>query len=270
MRTRSGVIATVALCVLGLAGCGTAAVPGSPVPGGVEQQAQNPGPQINADPKALISNAAKTTRDELSCKIEAKLEFTGQGGVGVGGWTSTGAFDFKSKRSKVESVMDMGGKKMTMSIVADGEAIYMRTSADGAPAPRWSKTDLKQLEASLGQLGGGANSSQGASSDPMRFIDEIKEIADVTPDGTETVRGVPTTRYTVTVDPGKIPAEDKDTSGIPGDASSSMKLFLDSKGRLARLQMSVSGEGGSMTWDFLDYGVPVKIDIPAPDEVEGN
>lgn len=270
MRTRSGVIATVALCVLGLAGCGTATVPGSPVPGGgVEQQVPNPGGQANADPKALISNAAKTTRDELSCKIEAKLEFAGQGGAGVGGWTSTGAFDFKSKRSKVESVMDMGGKKMmTMSIVADGDAIYMRTSADGAPAPRWSKTDLKELEASLGQLGGGGNSNQGASSDPMRFIDEIKEIADVTPDGTETVRGVLTTRYNVTVDPAKIPAEDKDTSGMPGDASSAMKLFLDSKGRLARLQMSVSG--GSMTWDFLDYGVPVKIDIPAPNEVEGN
>ncbi|MCE7006767.1 hypothetical protein LWC34_28650 [Kibdelosporangium philippinense] len=263
MRTRVGVIVAAALCVLGLAGCGTAAVPGSPLSAGAAGQ------PVNADPKALIANAAKTTRDELSCKVEAKLEFKGQSGLG--GWTSTGAFDFKSKRSKVESVMDMGGKKMTMNILSDGDALYMRTATEGGPAPRWSKTDLKQLEASLGQLGGGTKGG-GVSGDPMRFIDEIKEIADVTPDGTENVRGVATTRYNVTVDPAKIPADDMDTSGIPADASSAMKLFVDSKGRLARFWMSMSGdgEGGSMTWDFYDYGVPVKIDIPAPTEVDGN
>jgi hypothetical protein len=39
----------------------------------------------------------------------------------------------------------------------------------------------------------------------MSFIDEIKEIAIVTPDGSEAIRGVPTTRYNVAVDPGKSP-----------------------------------------------------------------
>jgi hypothetical protein len=277
MRTRLSVVATVVLSVVALAGCGNSAVPGTPLPGSslgtVVTEQKKPDEPAKADPKSLISNAAKTTRDAATCKFEQKIQLQGAGDPAVGAWTSTGELDFKNGRSKVDSVMDMGGQKMRMSILVDGQAMYMRTFADGAPTPKWTKTDLKQLEESLGQLGGGtANGGSNGAGDPMMFIDKIKEIATVTPDGSETIRGVPTTRYNVAVDPAKIPASEKDQSDVPADAASAMKLFVDSQGRLARFQMSMTGDGngGSMSWDFFDYGALVKIDPPAPGEIAGN
>ena len=68
----------------------------------------------------------------------------------------------------------------------------------------------------------------------MSFIDQIKEVATVTPDGTDTVRGVPTTRYNVTIDPAKSPLG----VGEPG----SVKLWTDAKNRLARFQVGISGD----------------------------
>jgi hypothetical protein len=55
------------------------------------------------------------------------------------------------------------------------------------------------------RLSGSSSGGQSPGRDPMSFIDEIKEIAIVTPDGSEAIRGVPTTRYNVAVDPGKSP-----------------------------------------------------------------
>ncbi|ALG07213.1 hypothetical protein AOZ06_10025 [Kibdelosporangium phytohabitans] len=261
----------VALSVLAVAGCERSAVSGSPQPQSgatvTQQEAPKPDSPSNADPKSLIASAAKTTRSELSCKFESKMELAGEAGPGVVGWTSTGEIDFKNNRSKIDSVMDMGGKKTTMIILNDGNTVYMKTSIEGAPAAKWSKVDLKQLPSSLGELG--SVGGQSAGSDPMVFIDKVKEIADVTPDGSETIRGVPTTRYKVTLDPAKLPADQKDDTEI---SSGAIKLFLDSKGRLARIQISMSADdaGGSMNWDFFEYGAPVKVEVPPADQIEGN
>ncbi|MBP2320090.1 hypothetical protein JOF56_000475 [Kibdelosporangium banguiense] len=268
MRTRLGVLTVVAVSVLALAGCQQAAVSGSPQPGngsaGADAQPPaKPDSQPSADPKALISNAAKTTRESTSCKFEWKAEAKAGGDTGVGFWTSTGAMDFKNNRSTIESVMDMGGPKMKLAIISDGTTIYVRTVADGAPPSAWKKMDIGELEQSLGQLGGDGGAAGGGRSpgrDPMSFIDEIKEVATVTPDGSDTVRGVPTTRYIVTVDPAKSPLG----AGEPG----SVKLWTDAKNRLARFQVGISGDG-TIIADFFAYDEPVKIDVPAADEVEG-
>jgi hypothetical protein len=210
MRTRLSVLTAVTASVLALAGCQQSAVPGSPQQenGSPATAAQQPAKPDRPDPKALISNAAKTTRESTSCKFEWKAEIKAGGETGVGLWTSTGAMDFRKNRSTIESTMDLGGgPKMKLAIISDGTTVYMRSAMDGIPAPAWKKMDIKELEQSLGQLGGGGSGGGGQSPgrDPMSFIDEIKEIATVTPDGSETIRGVPTTRYNVAVDPGKSP-----------------------------------------------------------------
>jgi hypothetical protein len=271
MRVRLSLIAAVALSALTLAGCEKSAVPGVPAPagggGGGAPAAAAPQNKQDApaqsDPKMLISNAAKTTRESSSCKFEWKLDAKGGGDTGLGVWTSTGAMDFKANRSKIDSVLGVGDQKMTMSIISDGSTIYMRTVTAGATAEPWEKMDTKELEAQLGQLGGGAAAGKGESPgrDPMSFIDQIKEFATVTPDGSEDIKGVPTTRYKATVDPSKLPAAE-------GGGEGSMKLWLDAKNRLVRFQVGVSGDG-SMTADFFDYDSPVKIDVPAPSEIQG-
>jgi hypothetical protein len=269
MRTRLSVLTAVAASVLALAACQQSAVPGSPQQEGAgpagtgAQQPGKPDSAPNSDPKSLISNAAKTTRESTSCKFEWKAEIKAGGDIGVGLWTSTGAMDFKKNRSTIESAMDLGGPKIKLAIISDGTTIYMRSVTEGAPAPAWKKMDTKELEQSLGQLGGAGSGSAGQSPgrDPMSFIDEIKEVATVTPDGAETIRGVPTTRYNVAVDPGKSP--------LGAGEAGSVKLWTDAKNRLARFQIGISGDG-TITADFFAYDEPVTIDVPAASEVEGN
>jgi hypothetical protein len=263
MRTRLSVLTAVTASVLTLAGCQQSAVPGSPQQeNGSSATAVQQTDAPDTDPKALISNAAKTTRESTSCKFEWKAEIKAGGDIGVGLWTSTGAMDFKKNRSTIESSMDLGGgPKMKLAIISDGTTVYMRSVIDGTPVPAWKKMDLKELEQSLGQLGGASGGAQSPGRDPMSFIDEIKEIATVTPDGSETIRGVPTTRYNVAVDPGKSPL------GV-GDAGS-IKLWTDARNRLARFQIGISGDG-TITADFFAYDEPVKIEVPAANEVDGN
>jgi hypothetical protein len=259
---RASLVAVAALSVLALAGCDKSATPGVPLPGAPGAAAEGkktdepakPGSSA-ADPKALISNAAKSSREAASAKFEWKMN-TG----GLGDWTSSGEMDFKNNRSKIDSVIDVGGKKMTMSIISDGTTLYMRSTADGQQPTPWEKTDLKELEGQLGQMGGGANSAEAPGRDPMSFIDSIKDFATVTPDGSEAIRGVATTRYKVVIDPAKIPGAE---AGAPADGKAQdSKMWVDGKNRLARFQMGVAGDI-AMTADFFDYDTPVKIDIPA-------
>jgi hypothetical protein len=90
-------------------------VPGSPQqendsPGTGAQQPGKPDSAPSSDPKTLISNAAKTTRESTSCKFEWKAETKASRETGVGFWTSIGTMDFKNNRSTIESSMDMHGK----------------------------------------------------------------------------------------------------------------------------------------------------------------
>jgi predicted small secreted protein len=277
MRTRLGVVAAVALSALALAGCDKNAVSGVPQPGSNASAAvdgKNPADTSKqntpaADPKALISNAAKSSRDSGSYKFEWKMQ-AADNGQSLEAWSSTGEIDLKNNRSKMESALGAGGQKVTISIITDGTTMYMRTVMEGAPAQPWSKMDAKDLEGALGSLGGGAGgeskAAEGPGKDPLSFIDLIKQYTNVTPDGTDTVRGVATTRYNVTIDPSKI-GDLGLTKDAAGGKAPDMKLWTDGQGRLAKFQMSLAREA-TMNAEFFDYDSPVNIQVPAASEVK--
>ncbi len=240
---RSTLVAAVLGAALVLAGCAnqTTGVPqasgdgAKPAPSAADKPAEKPA----ADPKALISSAAKSTRDASTAKFEYKMQ--GEADTPLN-FSSTGEMDFKANRAKIESVIDAGGQKLTMSIVTDGGTLYMRTTTDGAEDGPWTKTDAAAL---AGQLGGGKTSP---GSDPMSFIDQVKDLATVTPDGSEAVRGVQATRYKLVPNAG-------------GEDLGDSKIWIDGQNRLVRFQVGAK-TFGSITAEFFDYGAPVSIEIP--------
>src|SRR5690242_10436282 len=125
MRTRHALVTVAALSALALAGCEKSAMPGTPLaPGdasGAAAAGQASGGQAAGgvtkqdtpaavDPKALMSNAAKTSKDASSYQFEWKMD--DKTADGAGQWTSSGTVDSKSGKSKVDTVMTQDGKQV--------------------------------------------------------------------------------------------------------------------------------------------------------------
>jgi hypothetical protein len=156
------------------------------------------------------------------------------------------------------------------------------------------------LQSPLLALGGGrdgwvsmspdelSTSSPGAglgSYDPSKLLESLRGVAGE-PEvvGTEEIDGVQTTHYRATMDladaVAKAPESERarlqaqldqlDGAEVPVD------VWIDGDGLPRRMRMDMGGlassmgstDGGAvMTMDFYDYGVPVDIQVPSPDDV---
>lgn len=277
MRTRHGLIAVAALSVLTLAGCDKEAVSGAPSAAtpGTGQPATNGGGDAKkdtpADPKALLANAARTSKDSSTYKFEYRIDTSDKGTDGSG-ISAKGEIDVKNGKFKGESTMDAGGgHKVVFNVVVVGKDFYMKSATGG---DKWKKANLDDLANSLP---GGGGQNQQSGKDPMSYLDKLKDYASSTPDGTDTVRGQAATRYKVVVDKDKVLAEakEKDTADPVAlmAATGEAKIWLDSKGRLVKAYFGgadADGAKGSFTTELYDYDQPVSIDAPAASEVDGN
>jgi hypothetical protein len=164
----------------------------------------------------------------------------------------------------------------------DGTTAYLRipmlqslTGDDG-----WLEATPEDLGAA-GSLGVG-----GGTNDPSQLLETLRGIScDIEDKGTDEVRGVATTRYAVTVDLAKAleqaPAEQREMleaqlKGLDTSlADVPVDVWIDGDGLARRLVMDLDavaapamGAGGSatMTIEFFDYGEPVTIEIPSPED----
>src|SRR3954447_2201429 len=145
MRTRHSLIAVAALSVLALAGCDKEAVSGAPsaaTPGAGQPAATGggePKKDTPADPKSLLSNAARTSKESGTYKFEYKIDTSDKGAEG-GGISATGEIDVKNNKFKAESTMDAGGgHKLVFNVVVVGKDFYMKSATGG---DKWMKTNL--------------------------------------------------------------------------------------------------------------------------------
>ncbi|MFD1051288.1 hypothetical protein ACFQ1S_39985, partial [Kibdelosporangium lantanae] len=186
-----------------------------------------------ADPKSLLSNAARTSKDASTYKFEYKIDGSDKGAEGTG-ISAKGEIDVKNGRFKAESTMDAGGgNKLVFNVVVVGKDFYMKSATGG---DKWMKTNLDDLSNSLP---GASGRSQQSGKDPVSYLDKLKDYASSTPDGTDTVHGQAATRYKVVVDKDKVLAEakDKDTAdpvALMAAQGGESKIWLDSKGRLVK------------------------------------
>jgi hypothetical protein len=160
----------------------------------------------------------------------------------------------------------------------DGLVMYMRSSLFRRLAgDKWVKLDLEKIADKQGlDLGALMNANQ---ADPSQALGMLKASSDARVVGTDTIRGVRTTRYSLRVDLHRMADENKalrdslqqviDATGID---SYPAEAWVDAQGRIRRLKvemsMSMPGAGAmkmTMVEDLYGFGAHVNV-LPPPDD----
>lgn len=237
---------------------------------------------VALDPIAAIRAVPATTDAAGS----ARFEMTVATGAADGALeiTSTGGFDGPRMTMEVDFGAALAGAlgptdaplpdglDEPMRLVADGSTIYLRVPVLDAllDTPSWLSATAEDLGAAGGPLG------FAGVTDPSQLLEALRSVAgDVEEVGSDDVRGVATTHYRATLDLARaldqVPAgrslllghqleeERAELGDVPVD------LWVDDDGLARRLVLEV-GDLGVLTVELFDYGQPVEIDVPAPEE----
>jgi hypothetical protein len=210
---------------------------------------------------------------------------------------ATGAYDAVNERMSLE--MDMGamfeelaaasgetipdGLEEPMQMVVDGTTIYMRApmfAVLGGPTG-WLSMTPEDLGTTSDALGVGAGAY-----DPSAILETLRGVSGE-PEvvGTEVVRGVETTHYVANMDLAaalaSAPEDQRELLEAQleqlGQGTIPVDVWVDADGLPRRMAMDMGGLLSSMgsdgeasavmTMEFFDYGEPVDIQVPSPDEV---
>lgn len=214
-------------------------------------------------------------------------------------FVATGVFDSDAQQMAME--MDLGAMFAELAessgetvpaefdepfrFVVDGTTVYLRMPMLDAltGTSGWLSATPEDLGQSTGSLG-----IASSGYDPSMLLEVLRGVADdVEAVGEDEIRGVATTRYTATVSLAKAleqaPADQReqleaqlDQMGA-GDAKLPVEVWVDADGLPRRMTMGFdglpaaagAGDGASVeiSMEFFDYGEPVEIGVPSPDEV---
>lgn len=151
-----------------------------------------------------VAKAAETTSKVQGYRMSAAV--TMNTAVGAAKTTVSGVMDRATRTGAMTSTESVAGHTFSMSERLSGLTVYMDASSiPGLSAlthgKQWLKMDMSRA---FGSLGVGTLST--ASSDPSQFVDYLRAVSDNTRKvGTDTVRGVTTTRYHAVIDLRKYP-----------------------------------------------------------------
>jgi hypothetical protein len=250
--------------------------------------------QLAVTPNQRVAQAAAATRDTGSLRFTMKMKIENGPDGSQGAFTAEGASDLETKRSTM--TMDVavpgflgtrvGGATQTMEMVSDGPVVFLKAPGlreSALPTP-WLKIDIRKLSGA-----GKKQFSQFGATDLARGVEMLRGMAgDVTEAGTDDVRGVETTHYTLTIDPKKAVAQAprklraamREELRLLGGALIPTEAWVDEQGRLRRLQMTydmsnalgASGGGalpptGTLEMEMFDFGAAVDVQRPPKSEV---
>jgi LppX_LprAFG lipoprotein len=250
-------IAAIAV-VLVLAGCG----------GGKSKQAA-PKP-VSGD--LIVAAAAKSSK---SGSVEADFKISGPGVKGSGsGVFNTGA----SRSGQLSMKVNVRGMDVPIDSVITGNVLYMRSAVFaqlGLPANKqWIKIDLGQLTQ---QRGSDLSSLANTSPTPASALSYLRGSSKVREVGQESIDGVDTTHYKVTVDLEKaVSRSDSITQEslrrviqAGGKKTLPIDVWVDGKHFVRKVQyaQSAGGKAVKVTMTLHDYGKPVAVSPPPADEV---
>ena len=256
-----GSVALAALVAVLAAGCGSGAKP-------------------EAKPEFVISaSVEKTSAGTVHVSVVTELEGEHEGERFVV-QRSSGEQDFRSNTARLKSISPLtevnpDRTDIVVDAISIGTTTYQRIEGlDLPPGKEWVRiapTDLgvPQTRQSIG------------SGDPADGLQFLEGVSNARASGSAEVRGVPTTKYRVTIDiqrlvdlmakgseklsPGFADGlrelrDQIDLSRLPG------AVWLDEAGRVRRfrLAMPIPGDNVSVvsTTEFYDFGAPVSISAP--------
>jgi hypothetical protein len=274
-RSRALTIAVVA-AVSVLAGCGAS----QPFPYG---GASAPGVDV---PGPAVLAAVKATNSEKSAKVAMRMEMDGLGDQKFE-MNADGVMSLDGKSIDITAKVDAADESFEMKMRGVGGAFYMNMSGVPGAPDGWMKLSTKDLGASAGP-------GLGTAGNPNQLLDYLYGVADTVKEvGHEDVRGVATTHYFAVLDLNRVlddeavppPVRDRlrgEFGGlgivmpmIPAD------IWVDDEGLVRKMQMVIDFSemfGGfvgddaptiitTMTVELYDFGTPVHIEPPPPDEV---
>jgi hypothetical protein len=258
---RLSAIAAVAVVVaLAVAGCGSSKS---------KQAAAKP---VSS---ALIVNAA--SKSVRSGSVEADFKLAGSGVNGSG----SGVFNTGPSRSgQLSMKIQLQSAEVPIDSVITGNVLYIRSPAltqqlGLSQDKQWLKLDLGQLAQ---QRGIDLSSLANASPTPASALLYLRGAGNVQEVGHETVDGVDTTHYRVTVDLEQAAARsngsERESLRRVIQTSGAKKLpigvWVDADGYVRKVryaQREAAGRSVVVTMNLHDYGAPVTIKPPPADTV---
>jgi len=244
---------------------------------------------------SLIATAVRNTQEaggaEVAFRLDMKLPFVEQPVA----MTGTGVEDASRRRaqlsfdlsslSRLPGAAGVCGDDCEMKEVVDGYSIYMHSPlfATGLGGKEWMKLDIKRFGDSLGIPTGDPRMATQSPSEALRMLGGVS--GGVRDEGREQVRGVEATHYSATVDLRRsveqLPESQREAArrgidrviAVTGQEKLPFDVWIDDDDRVRRFEMDQTMKPGGvelkmhMTLEYVRFGVPVEIDLPADDEV---
>ncbi len=262
------------LLVLVAAGCGGS---GS----STDTNAANPPPPPTGGSSSdVLAAAAAATTDAGTYKTTFELAM--EGGP-TGPVTLTGGGEFQADPPLGKMTMDFsaitgaaGGEAV---VIIDGAVLYMQIPGLGVGTGKWLKIDT----GSLGEAAGLGQFAQVAQGDPTQTLQYLSGATDVEEAGTETIRDVETTKYTMTIDLNKAAEQAEseelkqailDSIEANGVSEVPAEVWIDGDGLVRKTVThfnDITTDGGAtdmtVTVEIYDFGEDVEIEVPSEDDV---
>jgi hypothetical protein len=220
-----------------------------------------------------ISHAAtKTTR---AGSLEADFAISGQGLSGSG----SGVFNTDASHSgQLSMKISAGGPAIPVDTLVTGDVFYMRSpvfSRAVAQGKQWIKLDLAKLSE---QRGLDVSPLLTASPTPTNALAYLQGVRDVRKVGSDSVRGVKSTHYAVTVDLRSAArhASGRERTSLERVISQSktrtlpMDVWLDRSGYIRKVSYEEQAGGqraAAVRMELHDFGPRVPIKPPPKDSV---
>lgn len=203
-----------------------------------------------------LAAAAEATESEGSARIEMTMamQFDGRSVTSE----MSGEVDFDDGRSYFR-MTGMGAYSPVdeIEVISIDDVMYQRD----AGAAKWVKSPIDAPE--------GASTWGMGPAEFFSYLESVSE--DVTSFGEEVVDGVPVTHLRATVDPSKLAPGMSGDRGIRLDP---IHVWVDDAARVRKMTyaMTIEGPEGqtgstSITMRFLDFGLPVDVQAPPPEDV---
>lgn len=193
-----------------------------------------------------------------SAHVEATVEFSGQRGTFAGDFA--GSDDLSTL--KMDMSAEMAGQHVAIRLV--DKTIYLKAAGlSSDPAKPWVRVDLGDPANPLSSILDSAN--------PANFSAYLKAVKSLEDNGDETVDGVQTRHYTVTVITEKMLKTNsmfkgRDVSGLGLPDQITSDVWVNEDNLPVKLAVSL-GDTGSVEVHFSKYGEHVTVDAPPASEV---
>ena len=231
-----------------------------------------------------VASAASKTAGSTSSRFVFSASVNA-GAVGTMSFHGNGLYDGPGKSGWMNMHFTLPaaaqaelGPDPSMEMIFDGHhglVMYMRSSLfNTVPTGTWVKMDVEKLAKKEGyDLNGIMNANQ---ADPSQALKMLMASNGARVTGTDTIRGVRTTRYAFQIDFNRLVHDNKaleQLKEVTGTSSIPAEAWIDAQGRVRRLnvQMSMGAQLGTpmtmtMTEDLYDFGVRANI-VPPPDNL---